>query len=188
MIASASTIAPIGSRSRDPIGYQGSPWNVYEFAASSPQIYLHPQGQGIFGIIKNCVKKAGKWFCDKVDPGEHIDDVGNPYKPPKITLSEKEIKKKIGEKFDMEDWKGKDFEGNWVFEKDGKLIKISPVDGSESISDATKGCDGPWCSSPWLLPLDLLLPLTPGDIQDGLEMWPHGLPGAVFPEKTIPFF
>ncbi|TWU36632.1 hypothetical protein Q31b_49130 [Novipirellula aureliae] len=73
----ASMYDPTGkSRSRDPIGFKGSPWNLYEYVNSKPLISTDPLG--LLGdpdplpktkppipktkIVKNCVRIGGKAF------------------------------------------------------------------------------------------------------------------------------
>jgi hypothetical protein len=36
--------------SRDPIAYQGSQWNLYEYAASNPELHIVPMGLIAIGI------------------------------------------------------------------------------------------------------------------------------------------
>ena len=40
----------VGGRfvSRDPIGFEGSKWGLYEYVNGSPQVYLDPTGKNLF--------------------------------------------------------------------------------------------------------------------------------------------
>jgi len=60
----------LGSRSRDPIGYEGSEWNLYEFLFSSPTCLLDP-----FGLCPE--PRTEKECCDAAKQnGDDDDDAG----------------------------------------------------------------------------------------------------------------
>ncbi len=46
--------------SRDPIGYEGSPWNLFEYVGGQPTVGLDPSGLG--GIYDNCFLKCTDAF------------------------------------------------------------------------------------------------------------------------------
>ena len=41
-----STTTTIGFLTRDPIGYRGSPWNLYEYVGGHPIVLMDPLGEG----------------------------------------------------------------------------------------------------------------------------------------------
>ncbi|TWU03017.1 hypothetical protein Pla52n_41060 [Stieleria varia] len=55
----ASTAPPIVPRSRDPIGFEGSPWNLYKYCNSNPLSAVDPDGElwwvPIPVIIVSCI-------------------------------------------------------------------------------------------------------------------------------------
>jgi len=53
-----STMSPSGFLSRDPIGFKGSEWNLYEYCESCPLVNLDPSGEAIWvpiGCAAACV-------------------------------------------------------------------------------------------------------------------------------------
>jgi hypothetical protein len=53
---------PVGGRfvSRDPIGYGGSPWSLYEFLDGQPFNFVDPSGEAIKGLCKAICKLVWK--------------------------------------------------------------------------------------------------------------------------------
>jgi len=54
-----STTTTIGLLSRDPIGYEGSQWNLYEYVGGNPLIGLDPSGLACRFVEKNCTPRGG---------------------------------------------------------------------------------------------------------------------------------
>jgi len=54
------------SFSRDPIGYEGSEWNLYEYVAGKPTKYLDPSGLRLFSCCNGkTYEPAGQGCCNK---------------------------------------------------------------------------------------------------------------------------
>ena len=92
-----------GTCSKDPIGYEGSKWNLFEYANSAPSRWTDPTGESIGKIIievcKRLIGKGTKPPIVNPTPIKRPPILGpGPYKPkppPKVRFPSPKPPKKI---------------------------------------------------------------------------------------------